>query len=395
MRLLSRYVLFEVLKVFLVALAAMTAMMLIVGVVREATDRGLGGAQVARLIPYILPDMLRYTVPATLLFAVSSVYGRMAGSNEIVAVKSLGINPMVVVWPTFVFAFLLSLLTVWLNDVAVSWGRNGIQRVVIEAVDEIVYGMLRTKRSYATKQFSINVKAVDGRRLMLPKFWCQPSGGQPARTVMAEEAELRIDPEANVLTIEFRDATVNVAEYGFYAEFDHTEVELPLQSADMKGDRSFMPSQMPIRVIPKEIATALHDIKWFEQEMAAKSAYALLEGDYSYLVSDEWVALTYARQDKWNRLYRLRTEPHRRWSNGFSCLCFALVGVPMAILRRNSDYFTSFFLCFLPILLVYYPLLITAVNWAKDGDLPAASVWLGNCVLAASGFLMLRRVIRY
>ena len=42
MRIISRYVLWELLQVFLVALAALTIFMLVVGLVREAQQQGLG-----------------------------------------------------------------------------------------------------------------------------------------------------------------------------------------------------------------------------------------------------------------------------------------------------------------------------------------------------------------
>lgn len=71
-------------------------------------------------------------------------------------------------WPTLVAAFLVSLVTVWLNDVAVSWGRSGMERVALAAAEEIAYGLLRTERSYSTPQFSINVKRVEDRRLIRP-----------------------------------------------------------------------------------------------------------------------------------------------------------------------------------------------------------------------------------
>jgi len=91
----------------------------------------------------------------------------------------------------------------------------------------------------------------------------------------------------------------------------------------------------------------------------------------------------------------MQTEPPRRWANGFSCLCFALVGATMAIRMRNSDVLTSFFLCFGPILLVYYPLLITGTDRAKAGAINPYCVWLANVALVAWGLWLLRRVIRY
>ena len=103
----------------------------------------MGLKQILLLIPYILPDALRFAVPGTILFAACSVYGRMASSNEVVAIKAQGISPLAILWPTFAFAFLMSLVAVWLNDVAASgWGREGANRVVIESVVEIIYSRL-------------------------------------------------------------------------------------------------------------------------------------------------------------------------------------------------------------------------------------------------------------
>ena len=96
-----------------------------------------------------------------------------------------------------------------------------------------------------------------------------------------------------------------------------------------------------------------------------------------------------------SRYYRLLSVPQRRWAGGFACLCFVLVGAPMAICLRNRDFLTSFFLCFLPILIVYYPLMIIGADQAKNGNLPTIFVWAGNGMLMLWGVWLLRRVIRY
>ena len=81
--------------------------------------------------------------------------------------------------------------------------------------------------------------------------------------------------------------------------------------------------------------------------------------------------------------------------NGFSCFAFVLVGVPLAVRMRNSDVWTSFAVCFLPILAVYYPLLAFGVDQAKSGELPPYCVWAGNVVLIAVGAILVRRVLRF
>ena len=101
---IKRYVLAELLKVFVISLTSLTALLLLVGVMRQTLDEGLGLKHTLCLIPYLLPDALRFTVPATGLFAAACVYGRMSNFNEIVALKSLAgaaalalVNPPAVV----------------------------------------------------------------------------------------------------------------------------------------------------------------------------------------------------------------------------------------------------------------------------------------------------------
>ncbi|NIL96306.1 MAG: LptF/LptG family permease, partial [Planctomycetales bacterium] len=95
------------------------------------------------------------------------------------------------------------------------------------------------------------------------------------------------------------------------------------------------------------------------------------------------------------QVFRLKTEPHRRWAAGFSCLCFVAVGAPLAIRRRFGEFWTTFFLCFLPILIVYYPLLMVSIDRAKTGALPPIVVWSGNVALLLWSGWLLRRVLRY
>jgi lipopolysaccharide export system permease protein len=72
-----------------------------------------------------------------------------------------------------------------------------------------------------------------------------------------------------------------------------------------------------------------------------------------------------------------------------------LIGVPVSVWLRFSEFIASFFVCFLPILVVYYPLLAVSVDQAKDGAFPPQSVWLGNILLSLTGVWLMRRVNRY
>ena len=394
MAILPRYVLTEVIKVFVVSVTGLTLMVVLGFVGREAAAQGLPLVPTLRLIPYFLPETLRVTVPMTLLLACTTVFSRISGANEIVAIKAMGISPMVLLWPVFIFAFVMSLVTVWLNDVADAWGHSNVQQVIIESVEEIAYSMLQSQRRYSTSTFSINVKNVDGRRLERVTLIINAHGGSPKMTITAEEARLQSDRGEGVLKIFLRNGDINVGDRLVWHFPDVQEREIPLTDAS-RAHSGGPQTNLPLRDLPDAIAAAQVQIEQQTQMMAAQAVCQMTCGDFDELTGDVWRMYENEHTELSSRYYRLLSVPQRRWAGGFACLCFALVGVPMAICLRNRDFLTSFFLCFLPILLIYYPLMIYGADAAKNGNLPTIFFWAGNAMLLLGGVCLMRRVIRY
>ncbi len=391
---ISCYILFELLTVFTVTLTALTSLVVVGGIASEAMQQGLGPVAIIQLVPFILPEALRFSVPGTILFAVCSVYGRMSADNEIVAVKALGVTPLKMILPALGLAFVLSVGTVWLNDVAVSWGRQGVNRVVIQSVEEITYGMLRTHRSYSTQKMSINVREVDGKRLIRPMLIAYGEEGETPMTITAQEAVLRSDLEKQVLIITLRNGVVKFRDRASlrFNDFVH---EIPLHHVAKKADRRDKPSNYPLNQIAAEIKQQQTQIQQIRRTQATRAAFQMISGDFHALTSSQWTLRAHKLKEAEERKSQLQTVPWRRWANGFSCLCFVLVGAPLAIWRRNADVWTSFFYCFMPILIIYYPLMVLGVDQAKSGDWPPYCVWMGNLLLVVIGLAMMQKVRRY
>ena len=213
--------------------------------------------------------------------------------------------------------------------------------------------------------------------------------------ISAEQAVLRCDPQENRLRIYLTDGEVSFGERRQMFFPDTQVVNLPLWAASGRGNEQLRPQDTALRQIPGEIEDQVGRIDQLERSMAAEAAYQMLTGDLEGLADAQWEKRHADLREARSRLHRLHTEPWRRWANGFSCLCFALIGIPVSVRMRFSEFIASFFICFLPILIVYYPLLAVSVDKAKDGVFPPYSVWLGNIVLAVAGILMLRRVNRH
>jgi lipopolysaccharide export system permease protein len=392
---ITRYILRELVGWFAVVLVLLTLLLVLVGVAQEAVRMNLGLGPTLRLIPFVLPTSLAFSVPGTILFTVCLVYGRMSADNEVVATKALGVSPMVLIWPALFLAFGLSLVGVWLNDLAFSWGVVGVQRVVVQSVEEIAYGMLRTQKSYANQRFSIVVKDVEDRRLIRPFMIFQATNDMPALTISAAEAELQSDLAKNTMTLILIDSEIKMGE-NVRSVIPGREVrEFPLEFLSARDSKSGSPAQMPLREIPGEIDAQRERIRALEQSLAAESAIALVTGELEDLSEASWKHRRKQLADAHSRLHRLRTEPWRRWAAGFSSLCFVLVGVPLAIQMRRSDFMSTFGYVFIPILLIYYPFFMGSLDRAKSGDFPPYTVWIANLILVGIGLWLMRRVVRY
>jgi len=395
MRILTRYILFDLLRVFLFTLLSMTAFLFLVLIGKEAVDNGLGLVPVVRMLPYLLPQAMQFAIPGAMLLATTGVYGRVAESNEIVAIKSLGISPMVMIWPTLILATAVSFGAVVLNDVAVSWGFGGVQRVVFESLEEIVYGRLRTTGSFSNNKLSVIVKQVEDKKLIQPTFLLFQDDGKAPWTITADEAEIRADKENASVSLILRNADMDFG--GSVRSMVPGELKYDISLAEFSGQHggARSPSNYSMREIGPSKIEQKALLAQLNQEMAADAAFSMMTGRIFELSQDVWKHKEDQLASVRNKLNRLNIEPHRRWANSFSCLCFVMIGAPMAVRLRHGEFWGSFFACFLPILIIYYPMLVGCVDAAKDGTLPPQAVWLGNLVLAIWGVWLMRRVIRF
>lgn len=392
----TRYIIAEVVKIFVVALVALTMLILLIGIGRELLRQGLGPLAVIQLLPYVLPISLQYAVPSTALFAVCCVYGRMSADGEIATIKASGISPLRVIQPAVVLSLLLSPLAVLLCDVAVSWGKPGITHVVLLSIEQIAYRFLRSQHSYSSPHgFTIHVQDVDGDRLIHPTVNVRQRGKESV-TLTAREGRLRLDPETQTLLLAVVDSQVEGSEGFRGAMPGETEFRIPLgNSMRDKTAAQQSPGEMSLRTIGREAVQQDRRTHQAIGYLAAHTGFSLLTGRWEKVAGGEGQELEKAIERSRSRMARLRTEPWRRWAEGFSCFCFVLVGAPLAIIARTADYWTTFGLCFLPTLIVYYPLFVLGLEQSKSGAMPPYSVWIGNLVLIAIGIALIGRVRRY
>ena len=171
---------------------------------------------------------------------------------------------------------------------------------------------------------------------------------------------------------------------------DQTDIEIPLHSPEDHTRSKLSPSHLYLSQISSATKEQEEHLAKLESELVLDATAKLFAGDLVGLSHDGWAEQNQELEDARYRYNRLKVVPHRRWANGFSCLAFAIIGVPVALRLKTGNYATTFGACFVPILLLYYPLFMVGLNGAKMSTLPAWAVWMGNVACVLVGFALLR-----
>jgi lipopolysaccharide export system permease protein len=133
-----------------------------------------------------------------------------------------------------------------------------------------------------------------------------------------------------------------------------------------------------------------------QTEAAQEAAMLLMTGDFPNLTGEQLGVLQGEQRRARNQELRFRTELHSRFSMAASCLFFVFVGGPFAMLQARRQFITTFVMCFLPILLIYYPVMFLMLNLSKNASLnPLWAMWVPNLILGFVGASVLSRVVRH
>ncbi|MFL5241659.1 MAG: LptF/LptG family permease [Gemmataceae bacterium] len=192
---LSRMIFWELLKVFTLSLIGINGIMLMGGIVAEASRNGLGLMQVLAAIPLLIPSLLPYTVPATTLFATCVVYGRLSHDNEILAIRSAGINLTFVLKPALVLGMAASVATFALYHSLIPYTHLLLRTMVLKDVEALLYSYLKRDGEFKQPRlnYSIFVRKVEGQRLINFILKRHDAKGEPDLVILAREAVLQVD----------------------------------------------------------------------------------------------------------------------------------------------------------------------------------------------------------
>jgi lipopolysaccharide export system permease protein len=391
---LYRMIFWELVKVFVLSLVGITGILVLAGIVADASRQGLGPAQILAIVPLLVPSLLPYSIPTTALFASCIVYGRLSADNEILAIKAAGINLLKVVGPVALFGLLISGATMALYHSFIPSTFHRMRSFAMSDVEEFLYTLLRTEGQIKQPnlKYFMWVHRVQGRRLLYPVFKKLNDKGSYDLVAVAKEANLRYVPSKNEIEVHMWNGDVYQEGSTARFHFDERLWEVPMQSLDR--DKKRRPREMTWPELEERRLEVLKEDEDLAREIALVAARLLINQPPAVL-TQHLENLKIMRHQKYLEVYSIDAEMQMRPAIAFGCLFFVLVGCPVGIWFSRSDYLSSFITCFLPIVAIYYPVLLCGTNLAKDGRLPAyASLWAADAAMALGALVLFRRLLR-
>lgn len=399
---LQRYVMGEVLRAFLLALLTITGIFVLFMVMTEAARKGLTPYDLARLVPFIIPVSLPYTVPVSLLFSVTVVYGRLAADNEVIAVKTAGRSALMLLNPTFALGIFLSIALWYFCQEGIPRANHYAQKIIFSNLEDMFYKVLKKEREFNNPgwPFFIRVRDVEGKVLKGAIFKHRTQGPENPNsfgvTVQAEEATVTFDLDNNTARVFLVQSETQVN--GQHP--DRVLVNRQLLDIPIPGSSKFMLEPRIQELTIGEMVAKQEKLRGLiENERKRQALAASLWIASGRIGRVDWPHLDAAFRDyqRWEReVNELETEKHMRLALSCGSFFFVLLGAPVGILFARRDFLSAFISCFIPIIVLYYPLTLLGVNMGKEGLVtPSVALWVGNCTLAVLSGLVLPRVMRH
>ncbi|MBX6314416.1 MAG: LptF/LptG family permease [Isosphaeraceae bacterium] len=390
----------QVLRSFLLALTTITAVFVLFMVMAEATRSGLSPQDIGTVLPYMIPGTLPYTVPVALLFAVSVVYGRLASDNEIVAVKTAGLSAMSMINPSLLLAFGVSGLLWFLCGDIIPRANHTFKKTLLGNLEEAFYKFLKKQHEFDRPDwpFFIRVRDVEGKTMIDPTFKRRVRGTNNPDVfdlvIQARRAriEFRSEERRAIVTLEDARTEGGLREPVLFLIDGQQRFEYPIPPPK-KGALEKRVQEMTDAELDAGMAENLAKIRLERKRQAVAAAMRFASGRIvrtegigpSWKVEGiDWPGLreAFSQFAYWKLHYNeYRTEKNMRRALACGPFFFVLLGAPVGILFARRDFLSAFISCFLPIILIYYPLLLAAVNMGKQGMLRPEFVWGSNAVL--------------
>ena len=359
-RLINRYILKEIFLPFCMILCVLT-FVLLMGKILQVMDlminKGIGFVEIVLLMLFLIPSFLVFTIPVSLLIAILIGLGRLSGDNEWTIMKMSGLSLYQLSIPVCLSALAAFLMTLATTLFLVPYGNL--------ASKALLFDMARQKASVSIREkvfvddfqgillyadsIPIHGDYLEGVLVSDSRISREPS------TIIARRAYLVSNPDTMVVTLRLEDGSTHTVD------------------SDLNNYR--------------KMDFHFYDVRLdFASNLAADNKHGMLSSTEMNL--SQLNDAIRKREAKPEELRELQIELHKKLTIPFSCILFAVIGMPLAI-RAHRSVRSRGFTIGIFLVLIYYLLRISGEAMVETGRLPAIiGTWAPNLIFAVAGFLV-------
>ncbi|KAB0666268.1 LPS export ABC transporter permease LptF [Oryzomonas japonica] len=356
-RILTFYIIREIASLFLLGIAVFT-LILLMGRLIKLTDlvisRGVPLADISRMILYLMPSFLVFTIPMAFLLAVLLAFGRLSADNEITVMKSGGLSLVQIMPPVLLCGVVAVLLTLAASIVGVPWGNSAFKRISFEMLKQNVAVTIREKVFWDEIPGIILYTDHYDEQSHTLKGVVIHDGRDQARpmTIFAASGNVGCTPNQQDICLVLNNGSIHAAGKGDgYRLVNFGEYAMTVAGPGKGGG-----------IGRNELDMGIGELRQQIDNPATPKATRL----------------------------KMAAELQSRFAFPFASLVFAVVAVPLGIQNRRSGKSAGFSVS-IAILLAYYVLLSLLRTLAERGTLPAElALWLPNVIFLAVGWHFLR-----
>ncbi len=358
-RIVNRYLMKEIALPFFAVISVLTFVLLmgrILQVMDLMINKGIAFLDIARMMLYLSPGFLVFTIPISLLISILIGVGRLSGDNEWTVLRMAGLSLMQLSVPIFIAAFAAFLLTFTTTVYLVPYGNLSSQSLLFEiARKKASIGIHEKVFIDYFKDITLYADSVPASGDFLEGVFISDSRlGKTYSTIIARRAYLISDPNKETITLRLENGSTHTvdADLNNYRKADFLFYDIKLE-------------------IDAQIAG-------FGQRR--KSSTEMTIGELQKMRKDP------ALKDAEKREFAL--ELYKKSAIPISCLIFVLIGIPLGMKSHRHVRARGFTIGIILVLL-YYLLRIFGETMAETGRISSfTGAWLPNLIFAvAGGFL--------
>lgn len=369
---ISRYVLREHIAPFCYSLALIVFLFVLnfaFQMLGKILGKGLPTRLIAEFFVYNIAWILAMAVPMAALIATLMAFGRLAGDQEITALKAGGVSLWRLALPLLAAGAVLTAALVAYNNWVLpdfNYKSNLLRRTIFRKAPtmQMEDGLFL----FDVPGLVVHSKAVDHvtRRMRGVTIYDEGERGVHT-TILADSADLRLDEEAGEFLLSLHHGQIHRRDWrepGRYSVMDYRESE--------------------IRVDARSLLLQRQETKYRnDREQTVPQMLERIQ---------RWRELDPERNARKIRTYLV--EVHKKFALPAAILTFVLVGLPLGVRSGRGGIGVSGSLSVL-FFLVYWIFLIGGEDLADRGFVhPAAAMWAPNALMLLAGLWLMRGAVR-